>query len=397
MGMKDEFYEARDWVRDELNFDKDSYTSVFETTIRSLGGLLSAYDLSGDHAFLEKAHDLGKRLFKSFETSTGIPYGEVNLYNLKGRNEGWLGNEVGLSAATTLQVEFRYLAKVTGNEEYARKAERVFEMLHDIEPSDGLYPATIVNLGQVRFGSKDGNKVSFGSRVDSFYEYLLKIWLQGNMREQMYRDMYDKAMDGMHEKLLKKAEPSGLWYIGQSTYHGSSVSPKMDHLVCFMGGLLALGAYTDKDGLDSERAQRDLKTAKALTYSCYQMYAAKATGLSPEIVSEWDSGPEATPRDSFYILRPETVESFFVLHQLTGDPIYREWGWEIFNSIEKYCKTSIAYGHHPNVDNTNVEPEDNLESFFMAETLKYLYLLFDPDTEIDVLRKVSVSFIVHTT
>ena len=68
--------------------------------------------------------------------------------------------------------------------------------------------------------------------------------------------------------------------------------------------------------------------------------------------------------------------------------MYREWGWEVFQSIEKYCKTNIAYGHYPDVSDPNLQPEDNLESFFMAETLKYLFLLFDTGTEIDVLKKV---------
>ncbi len=328
--MKEEFYEARDWVRGKLNFDKNKFTSVFETTIRSLGGLLGAYDWSGDPAFLEKAVDLGDRLFKAFNTLSGIPYGEINLYTGKGRNEIWLGKEVSLSAGTTLQVEFRYLAKVTGNTAYAKKAEFVFEAMKKMEPDDGLYPASVVNLDRdPRLGRREP-KISFGSRADSFYEYMLKIWLQGNRREQMYRDMYDKSIQGMHDTLLQKGTESGLWYIAQTTFRRKSrhyINPSMDHLVCFMGGLLALGAYTDPNGLESERAQRDLKTGKALTYSCYQMYAATKTGLSPEIVANWETKPSPERHALHYILRPETVESFFVLYQLTKDPIYREWGW----------------------------------------------------------------------
>ena len=87
-----------------------------------------------------------------------------------------------------------------------------------------------------------------------------------------------------------------------------------------------------------------------------------------------------------YILRPEVIESFFVLNQLTGDPIYREWGWEIFQAIEHFCKTDIAYGGIENVDRFD-RPMDKMESFFLAETLKYSYLLQDPDTEIDILNK----------
>ncbi len=61
------------------------------------------------------------------------------------------------------------------------------------------------------------------------------------------------------------------------------------------------------------------------------MYLLTATGLSPETVEFTGSGVmKARPRARYYVLRPETLESFFVLHQLTGDPVYREWGWDIF-------------------------------------------------------------------
>ena len=82
--------------------------------------------------------------------------------------------------------------------------------------------------------------------------------------------------------LAQKSSPSGLSYIAD--LNGGRLDHKMDHLVCFMGGALALGAYTDPEGLDSPRAQRDLKLAKAVTYTCYQMYARMATGIAPEFV-----------------------------------------------------------------------------------------------------------------
>ena len=98
----------------------------------------------------------------------------------------------------------------------------------------------------------------------------------------------------------------------------------MDHLVCFMGGSLALSAYTDPLGLDSPRAQRDLKAAKAIAYTCYQMYARTKSGLAPEYYQfEGDNDMVVAGRAPFYILRPEAVEAFYYLSRLTGDPIYR--------------------------------------------------------------------------
>jgi len=392
MNMKDEFWEARDWVRDHLSHAKSSSVSVFETTIRSLGGLISAYDWSGDEVFLEKAQDLGDRLLNAFHSPSGIPYGQVNLNSDSSSNIGWTGGSSILSEVGTLQVEFRFLAKASGKKEYAEKVEKAFAELKKIEPNNGLYPYFVSNGNNPHFTN---NKLTFGAMSDSFYEYMLKIWIQGGKTEPMYREMYDKSMEGMHNELLQKSDPSGLWYIADK--NNGRMDYKMDHLVCFMGGLLALGAYTDPLGLDSDRAQRDLKTGKALTYTCYQMYARMKTGLAPEYIT-FSKGKDFSPGHvPYYILRPEAVESFFILNKLTGDPIYREFGWEMFQSLEKYSRTNIAYGHVGNVNNIHSKPDDRMESFFLAETMKYLYLLMDPDTEIDILEKHVFNTEAHPT
>jgi len=118
------------------------------------------------------------------------------------------------------------------------------------------------------------------------------------------------------------------------------------------------------------------------------MYARMNTGISAEFVQFYKGDDFRIGTGApHYLLRPETIESLFILNHLTGDPIYREWGWEIFQSIEKYCRAGVAYGTLKDVSNTNLHPNDKMETFFFAETMKYLYLLFDPDTEIDLLNK----------
>ena len=388
MDMKDEFWQARDWVRDHLDHSNVQSVSVFETTIRDLGGLLGAYDWSGDKVFLDKATDLGERLLRAFDGSpTGIPYGQVDLRNGRAENVGWTGGSAILAEFGSIQIEFRYLAKRTGRTEFAKKVENVYKVMHGVAPQNGLYPYYYNNNPRTGSQLEAANKrLTFGAMADSFYEYMLKMWLQGGKTEPLYRDMYDQSMDGMHAELLQKSTPSGLTFIADKD--NGKLDTKMDHLVCFMGGLLALGAYTDPRGLDSERAQRDLKTGKALTYTCYQMYARMNTGISAEFVQFHAGQDFVIGRGApHYLLRPEAVESMFILNQLTGDPIYREWGWEIFQAIEKYCKTTYGYGALSNVQDTMGKPRDKMESFFLAETLKYLYLLQDPDTEVDVLRK----------
>eukprot|EP00903_Cladosiphon_okamuranus_P011485 g10817.t1 len=321
MGLTEEFYSGRDWVRDHMTFDNAGMVSVFETTIRVLGGLLSAFELSREKVFLNRAKELADKLLPAFASSTGIPY---------------------KSASRVTKLEFRYLSRELGDSTYA-------------------------------------DKVTVGALGDSFYEYLLKVWIQGGRKEDKYRQMYDDAMDGVDELLVQKTlslsthQTRGLTYL--SEWNGSARQPqhRMDHLACFMAGNLALGSITSQD--------------PALAYTCHQMYMMTATGLSPETVDfTGPRGMRARAKARFYILRPETLESFFVLHQLTGDPVYREWGWNIFRAIELYCRIGVGYGSHPDVENPTQEPRDHMESFFPGETLKYLYLLMQPDHRIDLMK-----------
>ena len=119
MDMKDEFQLGRDWVAESLNFDKNINISFFETVIRELGGLLSAYEFSKDKVFLDKAEILAEKLLKAFNTPYGIPYASVNLMSGNGASPGWTGGSSILSEIGTVQLEFLYLAYHTNNPKYA--------------------------------------------------------------------------------------------------------------------------------------------------------------------------------------------------------------------------------------------------------------------------------------
>lgn len=188
----------------------------------------------------------------------------------------------------------------------------------------------------------------------------MQVWVQGGRQEAMYRRMYDAAMAGMTAKLLKRSNPSKLAYVAD--WDGANTHDKMDHLVCFVPGMLALGAFNAAGTPGEATATRDLINAKALAYTCWQMYERQATGIAPEFV-EFPGGGDliAAGRAPFYILRPEAAESLYILHQLTGNPIYREWGWKMFQAIDKYCKTTYGYGAHPDVRDTGRVPDDRME------------------------------------
>uniref|UniRef100_A0A8C7APF7 alpha-1,2-Mannosidase n=1 Tax=Neovison vison TaxID=452646 RepID=A0A8C7APF7_NEOVI len=301
LGLKKEFEEARKWVSKKLRFQKDVDVNLFESTIRILGGLLSAYHLSGDDLFLKKAEDFGNRLMPAFQTPSKIPYSDVNIGTGAAHPPRWTSDST-VAEVTSIQLEFRELSRLTGNKKF-----------------------------QVR-------------RVK--------------------------------------------WRLSTCPWHCVSPPPPRsrgraltpDHLVCFLPGTLALGAH---HGLPADH----MALARALMDTCYQMNRQMETGLSPEIV-HFNLYPQndrkdvqVKPADRHNLLRPETVESLFYLHRLTGDPKYQDWGWEILQSFNAYTRVpSGGYSSISNVqDPLNPQPRDKMESFFLGETLKYLYLLFSDD------------------
>lgn len=414
MGVDDVVQEAGSWVEQHLleRIEGKGQVNLFETTIRVLGGLLSAYHLSGGEngnntstkgpkpaVYLETAKNLADRLLVAFTSSpSAIPYSDVVLHDRSAHPA-----PDGLSSTaevSTLQLEFNYLSSLTGDPKYGLESMKVLEHMRTLPKVKGLVPIYI----NPQTGEFSGENIRLGSRGDSYYEYLIKVWLQNPGSNLTYlHDMYKESVEGIKELLVKKSVPSGLVFVGELPYgHQSSFSPKMDHLVCFLPGALALGAT---NGLVKEKAMREnllnfkdlenLKLAEDLAKTCFEMYSVTSTGLAPEIVyfkteGGTESGPDGgnktseyvndiiiKPADRHNLLRPETVESLFVLFRITEDPKYREWGWEIFEAFEKHTK--VDSGGYTSLDDVTVIPpnrRDKMETFFLGETLKYLYLLF---------------------
>jgi len=376
MGLRDEFKRGRDWVADHLSFDKNRDFSLFETTIRILGGLEAAYDLSGDKMFLDKAQQLGDRFLPAFNTRSGIPNGQINLVSGHSKNPSWAGGAI-LSEAGTLQLEFTYLSEHTHKPIYREKALKVFDKLDEMDKPGGLYPVYI----NADSGTFARHHITLGALGDSFYEYLLKLWIMtGKDPNSKYRRMYDEALKHIVDQLVKKSSPNQLTYLAEMM--GNGLIHKMDHLACFAGAMFVLGAQ-------GETAAQHIEIGKGITHTCYEMYRRMATGIAPELVKfEGSNDFEVSPSASHYLLRPETVESFFVLWRSTHDPIYRTMGWEVFQAINKYCKTEFGFSGIRDVTNTRTSYDNVQQSFFLAETLKYLYLLFSEDDLIPLNKYV---------
>ncbi len=497
MGLMDEYHHAEDWVLENLHFSSQSGVSVFETTIRVLGGLLAAYDLTETlmpvfgvdtplskrrPELLKRAQECADALKFAFKTNSGIPYGTVSLGgNARAFNPGWTGGMSSTAEAATLQLEWEYLALATGQAEYANDVRRTMQAFHAVEPKDHLLPIHIdPNTG--KWGSS--NIVTLGARGDSAYEYLVKqhvlsggldrkrhawrgaakdmpgsvnkaeqsAWsgavrgVRGGRRQSTplgswafqaneiayfdaVRSMYDGTVHGIKDILVHQttdgATETPLVFISERLR--GRIDHKMDHLVCFAGGMLGLGARTawgapppsgwdkasylahvkrakaagaagephadaDEEALLREQDADDMRLAAEITRTCHEMYSFTATKLAPEIVrfrshekghgqvgagGDRGLGMIVDPGAKHCLLRPEAVESFFVMFRLTGDERYREWGWEMAQAIE--AKARIETGGYSSINDVTHDPpayKDHQESFFLAETLKYLYLLF---------------------
>ncbi|TYI93304.1 hypothetical protein E1A91_D02G128100v1 [Gossypium mustelinum] len=370
MGLDEQFQRAREWVANSLDFNKDYDASVFETTIRVVGGLLSAYDLSRDNVFLEKARDIADRLLPAWDTTTGIPYNVINLARGNAHNPGWAGGQSILADSGTEQLEFIALSQRTGDPKYQEKVEKVIVALNKTFPADGLLPIYI--NPDTATGSY--STITFGAMGDSFYEYLLKAWIQGNKTSslKLYREMWETSMKGLLS-LIRRSTPSSFAYICEK--NGDSLTDKMDELACFAPGMLALGS----SGYGPDEAKKFLSLAEELAWTCYSFYQSTPTKLAGENYF-FNPGQDMTVGTSWNILRPETVESLFYLWRLTGNKTYQEWGWNIFQAFEKNSRIESGYVGLKDV-NTGVK-DNKMQSFFLAETLKYLYLLFSPPTVI---------------
>uniref|UniRef100_A0A8C2AUS3 alpha-1,2-Mannosidase n=1 Tax=Cyprinus carpio TaxID=7962 RepID=A0A8C2AUS3_CYPCA len=382
LGLKDEFAEARKWVETELSFSKNVDVNLFESTIRILGGLLSTYHLTGDTLFLDKAKDIGFRLMPAFKTPSKIPYSDVNIGKGTAHPPRWTTDST-VAEVTSIQLEFRELSRLTQDPQYQNAVEEVTRQVHRLEGKrDGLVPM-FINTNSGKFTRRGA--FTLGARADSYYEYLLKQWLQGGKKETELLEDYLQAIEGVRKNLLRQTSPSKLTFVGELS--NGHLNPKMDHLVCFLPGTLALGAH---NGLPSDH----MDLALQLMETCHQMYAQMETGLSPEIAhfnlqSSNGRDIDVKPADRHNLLRPETVESLFYMYRFTKDSKYRDWGWDILQSFNKYTRVpSGGYTSIGNVrDPVNPAPRDKMESFFLGETLKYLFLLFSDDSELISLDK----------
>ena len=360
MGLKDEAATTRQYIVDNLSFDKDISVQNFEITIRLLGGLLSNYELTRDRRLLTLAEDLGTRLLPVFDSPTGMPYRFVNLKT--GQTRGPVSNP---AETGTLLIEFGTLSRLTGRPVYYEKAKRALVETYRRRSSIGLVGEGI-NVENGQWTNSDSH---ISGAIDSYYEYLLKSWLLFGDRD--CRRMWLDSIAAINKYLADEIEhkdqrPPELWYGHADMHTGARGATTYGALDAFFPAVLALSG--------------DLKRAKLLQESSFTMW--NQSGIEPE---EFDYRAMKITSPG-YPLRPEIVESTYYLYHYTKDPKYLAMGEQLWRDFVKHCRTDDGYAALKDV--VTKEKSDSMQSFLFAETFKYFYLLFAPEKALDFNRVI---------
>ncbi|MBK8303563.1 MAG: glycoside hydrolase family 47 protein [Pyrinomonadaceae bacterium] len=368
LGFKKEADVTREYIVENLSFDKDISVQSFEVTIRILGGLLSAYQMTDDKRLLALADDLGTRLLPVFNSPTGLPYKNVNLKT--GKTSGEISNP---AETGTLLIEFGTLSKLTGKPVYYEKAKRALVETYNRRSPIGLV-GTNINVETGKWTNTDSH---LSAEIDSYYEYLLKCSiLFGDLD---CRNMWEDSITKVHsyladegETMSKKNVAKGavftgdLWYGHADMNTGKRTATTTGALDAFFPAVLVL------DG--------DLNRARVYQDSLFTMW--KVQGIEPEVYNYRTGKIE----HGGYPLRPEIVESTYFLYQATKDPKYLAMGKQMFEDLVKHCRTDVAYAGLKTVETK--EKTDYMHSFWLAETLKYFYLLFADEKKVDIKKVV---------
>ncbi|KAG1876225.1 glycoside hydrolase family 47 protein [Suillus subluteus] len=387
MGFTDWFEQA---VNHTANTDftiahTSDTVSLFETTIRYVGGFLSAYELSGEKypVLVEKAQDLADQMAYAWLGNQSIPYGFIDFTNQQPTID-----TSNIAEAGTLTMEWNRLSQYTGNSTYQTLAEKsVRHMIRMSTPLPGM-PAQGINP---KTGDSVGGYVTWGGGSDSYFEYLIKYARLTNTDDNSYADAWLTAVDTSMKTLLRFSTIDNWLYLADYD-DDKNIRHVGSHLACFYGGNWILGGKLTNNATI-------VQIGLQLTDACWNTYASTATEIGPEVFAyissdgNYTGGTAPTPeqldfysKHGFYItapdyiLRPEVLESNFYAWRATGDIKYFNNAVSATISFKKYLPTTVAYTGIYDVDNVDSDKIDDMESFWFAEVLKYLYLTFDdPD------------------
>ncbi|NWY71735.1 MA1C1 mannosidase, partial [Erithacus rubecula] len=367
MELEEEFQEAKQWVEQSFDLNVNGEASLFEVNIRYIGGLLAAFYLTGEEVFKNKALELGEKLLPAFNTPTGIPRGGSLSSPCSGMSWSWGWASAGSSILAefgTLHLEFLHLSELSGNPVFAEKASDCFPFVKLL---------FVHHQPEALFCLPTTDHVSIGGLGDSFYEYLIKSWLMSDKKDSEAKQMYDDALEAIEKHLVKKSA-GGLTYIAE--WRGGILDHKMGHLACFSGGMIALGAQQEPE----ERRQRHMGLAAEITSTCHESYArsGRDTSQGPRLLQTpvpslaWGiqgSSCSGHPPEQISSSRERVGVESRGLGGCCAAP----------QALEKHCRVESGFSGIRDVYSTTPTHDNMQQSFFLAETLKYLYLLFCED------------------
>lgn len=405
--------------------------SVFETTIRYLGGMISckslleiyfhvttvlirtAYDLltgpysdllNGKSAklLLDQAKTLADGLSVAFDTQTGIPDPTV-YFNPSKRKSGTNRNNA--AEIGTLILEWTRLSDLTGDGKYAKLAQKAENYLLRPTGAPEAWPGLIgtwVGINDGKFQDSNGDWASY---MDSFYEYLIKMYLFDPKSFSEHKDRWVKAADSTIAHLASHpSSRSDLTFL--KSYSGQNTKAESEHLASFAGGNFILGGillnedkYIDFGLQLAESYYQTYKTPSGIGPDGFQWVDAQQGGSSPpgdqaafyKTSGFWASSPG-------WGLNPETMESLYYAYRVTGDRKYQDMAYEGFRNMRRVCKSGAGYSDINNVmDKNGGGFNDRMESFWLAETLKYMYLIFVEDSPVHVRGKGQKTDFVFNT
>ncbi|KAG6635278.1 hypothetical protein CIPAW_11G031100 [Carya illinoinensis] len=354
LGNNTEFERAVLWLSENLTFNVDARINLFECNIRVLGGLVSAHILATDstnrlvnssyrNELLFLAEDLGKRFLPAFNTPTGLPYAWINLKYGVMVNET---TETSTSGCGSLILEMGALSRLTGDPIYEYAALRSLRKLWSMRSSLNLFGTTL----DVATGEWLEHSSGIGAGVDSFYEYLFKAHILFG-KEEFWRMFHSAYL------AVQKYFRHGPWYHEADMRTGKATYWQLTSLQAFWPGLQVLVG--------------DIAAANSSHREFFHVW--ERFGVLPERYLL--DHQMLHPTEKYYPLRPEFAESTFYLYQATKDSWYLDVGESIVNSLNLHTKVEGGYASVRDV--TTMQLEDHQHSFFLAETCKYLYLLFD--------------------
>ena len=354
MELDDEFHEGVQWVKRNLDFDIDGEVSVFETSIRLVGGLLSAFHASGDPVLLAKARDCADRLLPSFNASPiGIPHRYINL------RTGALRGPITNPAETgTFIPEFGFLSRVTGDGRYRAAAKRALVSMFDRRSKIGLLADSI----DCMTGEWKSRRATIGPPSDSFYEYLWDGWDLLGDRDclRMYRACTRAILEHQPQWM------GGRWLVDVDFETGMRINWEQDELSSFYGGLLAQGG------------EAALGRAYTRSWAAVQdRYGVLPEGYDPV------TGNALSPKNS---LRPELADAAFNHWLIDRREEWRHIVRDHYLAMKRWNKARYGYADLADVTANPKLQSDHCPGYWWSEQMKYYYLIFADTPRVDYRR-----------